>query len=375
MPVERAGKGRKDSMPSTPPGNRAIAAQQFAPEAVKPSTPSARAPQKKTNTKPVSKKEASAGPPTAQVASSIGTRKPAWNTDSISERLAEATKADPRKSEAAAASGPPETKSPQTKSPQTKSPETKRNIKRWADTAMDANVVGEFYTSTAVPAKQTEDLCSVQCGSEESEKTAPSSGEDVFSKEGRHRTLSALSTLTHVSDFGASSSAQSETSAHVSDFGVSSREKIADWVDEADEQEDLCEEDGEEDADDEDWQWQCPDGYPLAEYVCAEPTLCGSCGGMQPVGAKVLWAEESGWAACEECVRLAYDQPISHHMTEEECDTSTAALDPSSMTTEQIAAWFKEHGAENFLRQCMQQVMASNSPSQRDLQMQDSVAT
>jgi hypothetical protein len=226
----------------------------------------------------------------------------------------------------------------------------------------------EFYTSAAVPAKQTEDVCSVQCGSEELKKRAPwrkHDSEDVFSKESRHRTLSAEERQL--------SAAQSETHVHDSGSGVSDRQlhglvllqpedvdpvrRVADAVDEADGP-DCCEEDGEEEADGEDWEWQCPEGYPLADYVCAEPTLCGSCGKMQPVGAKVLRAEESGWAACEDCIRVAYDQPISHQITEAACDASAAALDLSSMTPEQIVVWFKDHGPENSLTQCMQQVMA-----------------
>jgi hypothetical protein len=395
MPEECAGKDRKDSMTSTPPADRAIAGQQVAgdrkkskpstphadqaiaghqgaPEVVKPGTPSAKAPKKKTNRKPVSKSEASAGPPIAPVASSTETRKPAWNTDSISERLAEATKANQRKSEAAAAGEPPETKSPQTKSPegslspQTKSaegslsPQTKRNRKRWADIDFDGDEDRDS-TSAAVPAKQTEDVRSVQRGSEEIKKKAPwrvqHDSEDVSSKENRHRTLSAKERQL--------SAGQSETYAHDSDFGVSNRQpedvdpmgRVADGVDEADGQEDWCEE---EEADGKDWEWQSPDGYPLAEYVCAEPTRCGSCGEMQPVGAKVLRAEESGWAACEQCIGVAYDQPISHQVTEEPSGAGAAAMDPSRMTTEQCVAWFKEHGSESSLRQCMQQVMTGN---------------
>jgi len=404
--------GDTGSMPSTPPADRAIDGQQVAPEVVKASTPSAMASQKKTDMEPVPtitttittttieesvsvpkseasagpptavsvsvstagspqlsvsvsvsvpKSEASEGPPTAPVASSAETRKPACSIDSISEGPAEATKANQRKSEAAAAIGPPETKSPETKS----------NRKRWADIELDSEEL-EFYTSAAVPAKQTEDVCSAQCGSEELKKRAPwrkRDSEDVSSKESRHRTLSAEERQL--------SAAQSETYVHDSDFGVSDRQlhdlvllqpedvdpvrRVADGVDEADGP-DCCEEDGEEEADGEDWEWQCPDGYPLADYVCAEPTRCGSCGKMQPVGAKVLRAEESGWAACEDCIRVAYDQPISHQITEAACDASAAALDLSSMTPEQIVVWFKDHGPENSLTQCMQQVMAGNTP-------------
>merc|ERR1712232_1449770 len=69
-------------------------------------------------------------------------------------------------------------------------------------------------------------------------------------------------------------------------------------------------EDDEHGEEGEDWEWQCPDGFPLQEYKCEAPQLCGSCGEMQPEGAAVLRAEESGWVACEECIRVAWAQPV-----------------------------------------------------------------
>merc|ERR1719247_331678 len=371
MPADRALAGqqvsgeRKESVTSKPAADKQIAGQQVAPEVVKPSTPSAVASKKRNNTKNERKKsEDAAEPPTAPVASSTGTRKPAWNPPT------EAIKADPRTSEAAAAT------TPRTPTPTKEQLGTKRTSKRWADTALDANEVGEFYTSEAEKAKKTEDVCSIQRGSEEREKKQTSDnvdGVDVILKEARRPTLTIEERQL--------SAAASQASADDSDYGVSDRQiemltprtprqpedmdparRIAmeDGVDEADGREDGCEEDGEEEADGEDWEWQCPDGYPLAECVLTEPTLCGSCGEMQPVGTKVLRAEESGWAACEDCIRVAYDQPISHQVTEEPSGAGAAAMDPSRMTTEQCVAWFKEHGSENSLRQCMQQVMTGN---------------
>lgn len=130
--------------------------------------------------------------------------------------------------------------------------------------------------------------------------------------------------------------------------------------------------DGEWDEDndeyDEDWEWQCPSGYRLEPYTCPRPMLCSSCGEMQPEGAKMLRSEESSWAACEDCLSLAWEQdPIppsagwSEEVAEPGTDPSELHSDPARMSSAEIAAWFKAYGAEDALRECMKQVLAQAS--------------
>lgn len=130
-----------------------------------------------------------------------------------------------------------------------------------------------------------------------------------------------------------------------------------------------CAKEEEFEEDDEDWEWQCPDGFRLQPYVCPEPLLCASCGETQPKGSSVLRAEESGWAACEECIRIAWGQPVvqedelPHNAAEPSVGVvaESPTVDPSRMTTLEIAAWFQERGAEGALRQCMLQVLAGEN--------------
>jgi len=128
-------------------------------------------------------------------------------------------------------------------------------------------------------------------------------------------------------------------------------------------------EDGEwDDENDEDWEWQCPSGYRLEHYTCPRPMVCSSCGKMQAEGASMLRSEVSAWAACQECLNLAWEQPVepnppstaewSAEASQSAADVAPDTLDPLRMTPTEIAAWFKQHGAEDALRDCMKQVLA-----------------
>jgi len=135
----------------------------------------------------------------------------------------------------------------------------------------------------------------------------------------------------------------------------------------------------------EDWEWQCPSGNPLKEYICQRPTRCCSCDQVMPQDARALWSDISEWVACEECIRIAFQQPVEvtpdakdidqqpeagqddtqalvddgvendRHVCDEDVD-----LDPARMSAGEIAEWFKQHGAEDALRQCMMQVTAQS---------------
>ncbi|CAK0798961.1 unnamed protein product [Prorocentrum cordatum] len=70
------------------------------------------------------------------------------------------------------------------------------------------------------------------------------------------------------------------------------------WADDLDEEED-------------DWEWQCPSGFRLEPFTCSGDTVCSSCGKVQRNGSFAMRSSESGWTACEECVNLAWDQPVS----------------------------------------------------------------
>lgn len=141
------------------------------------------------------------------------------------------------------------------------------------------------------------------------------------------------------------------------------------------------EEEDDEDGDGEDWEWQCPDGFPLQAYVCEKPLLCGSCGEMQPEGTTVQLAEESGWAACEECIRIAFGQPVElvepqDWTTSEQAPfgaTDEEAVDPSRMSALEIATWFQDRGAETALRQCMMQILAAEVAASKTLSTQESL--
>merc|ERR1711879_763009 len=45
-------------------------------------------------------------------------------------------------------------------------------------------------------------------------------------------------------------------------------------------------------------------------HTCDQPMRCSSCGQTQSMGASVLYSHEEEWVACEECTRLAFDQPV-----------------------------------------------------------------
>lgn len=131
-----------------------------------------------------------------------------------------------------------------------------------------------------------------------------------------------------------------------------------------------------------DWEWQCPDGHRLEPYVVpagAERMQCSSCRQRQHPGKSILRSSVSGWLACEDCIRLAYDLPVENQEAPQElppkeievhtkgdsgnnsssCDSAASIeLDPQKMSALQIAKWFKQQGAEDALRRCMQQVIA-----------------
>jgi len=119
--------------------------------------------------------------------------------------------------------------------------------------------------------------------------------------------------------------------------------------------------DGEEecDEDDEAWEWQCPDGFLLQPYTCPRPVACCSCGKMQPENASVLRAEETGWLACQDCIQIAWEQPVEP--LDWNKDRQVEVADPSKMSALEIATWFKERGAESELRRCMTEVMEARS--------------
>eukprot|EP00747_Dinoflagellata_sp_TGD_P178715 gnl/TRDRNA2_/TRDRNA2_28174_c0_seq1.p1 gnl/TRDRNA2_/TRDRNA2_28174_c0~~gnl/TRDRNA2_/TRDRNA2_28174_c0_seq1.p1 ORF type:complete len:650 (-),score=170.22 gnl/TRDRNA2_/TRDRNA2_28174_c0_seq1:46-1995(-) len=146
------------------------------------------------------------------------------------------------------------------------------------------------------------------------------------------------------------------------------------------------EDDGEEEA----WEWQCPAGTLLEPYVCDRPAACSSCQTPQAAGAKVLRSETTHWIACEECIRIAYEQPVEqveHYPSADAVDDGQIAsptnagsspapsgtggngveaatatqskdtcLDPSRMSALEVVEWFRKHGAEDALRQCMMEV-------------------
>jgi len=133
----------------------------------------------------------------------------------------------------------------------------------------------------------------------------------------------------------------------------------------------LDAEEEEEEEEEEDWEWQCPAGYRLEPYLCQGPVRCSSCGQQQPAGSPVLWSSESGWIACQECIRIAWEQPVELLPQEDEMAQTDAANtnpagdaveaslpDPTRMTAVEIAQWFKQYGAEDALRHCMQEVAA-----------------
>lgn len=118
---------------------------------------------------------------------------------------------------------------------------------------------------------------------------------------------------------------------------------------------------------DQDWEWQCPAGHRLEPRQSPEDLCCSSCGFQLPAGALTLWSPVSGWAACEECIRMACEQPArSVAMPESSLlqHTPAVGLDPARMTPEEIAEWFKQQGSEDLLRECMAQVLLSAATSQ-----------
>lgn len=124
----------------------------------------------------------------------------------------------------------------------------------------------------------------------------------------------------------------------------------------------------------ESWEWQCPSGYRLEPHTCVKDMLCSACGLEQKQGASVLWSIITGWLACEECVRLAYDQPVEPAPHPGIADSAQytpssdrvyydgarkQAPDPAKMSAVEIAKWFKQQGAEDVLRRCMLQVVSA----------------
>jgi len=135
--------------------------------------------------------------------------------------------------------------------------------------------------------------------------------------------------------------------------------------------EEMEDEEEEWGEDGEDWEWQCPDGFPLQSHTCETPTLCGSCGEMQPQGSAMQLAVESGWAACEECIHIAFNQPVEATALQQ---AGMLTVDPSRMTALEIATWFQDRGAENDLRQCMLQIMAAEAESSKVSSTQEVVS-
>eukprot|EP00930_Biecheleria_cincta_P019817 TRINITY_DN15042_c0_g1_i1.p1 TRINITY_DN15042_c0_g1~~TRINITY_DN15042_c0_g1_i1.p1 ORF type:complete len:514 (+),score=117.50 TRINITY_DN15042_c0_g1_i1:121-1662(+) len=133
-----------------------------------------------------------------------------------------------------------------------------------------------------------------------------------------------------------------------------------------------------------DWEWQCPDGHRLDPYIIPAGTKsmqCSSCRQRQHPGTSVLRSSITGWLACEDCIRLASELPLESQEAAQEpplkknegctagnsgnksssCNSAASTgLDPRRMSALQIAEWFKRQGAEDALRQCMQQVVAES---------------
>lgn len=153
------------------------------------------------------------------------------------------------------------------------------------------------------------------------------------------------------------------TPADAEEVTVASQDAAAEVNEEKEDLEEHVEEnDVDVGEDDGDWEWQCPDGFPLVEYHLPEALDCGSCGSKQAKGATVLRAEESGWLACQECIHIAFGQPVDcSRSAPEAVDASPTRLteDPSRMTALEIATWFQEHNAVDSLRACMMQVISA----------------